>query len=175
MPSLRLVAALVAAAALGAGAVASLSGGASPPAVAAEAQAGPLAITGLWARATPPGAPTAAGYLTVANPSATADRLLAIASPAAATAEIHEMRMENDLMIMRPAAGGVEIPAGGTVTLAPGGLHVMFVGIGAGFRVGETIPVTLTFARAGSVDTVLEVLPIGSPGPAAAAAPARGR
>ena len=56
-------------------------------------------------------------------------------------------------MRMRPVAG-IDVPAGGAVSLAPGGLHIMFIDIGAQFQDGQRIPVKLTFERAGDVNTV---------------------
>ncbi len=136
------------------------------PAVAHEVKVGPLTLTDLWTRATPPGAVTGAGYFTITNTTAEPDRLVSVWSPAAANAEIHEMRMEGDRMLMRPVAGGVEVPAGATVELTPGGYHVMFVGVVVGFEEGGEVPVTLTFEKAGAIDTFLHILPLGSRGPA---------
>jgi copper(I)-binding protein len=59
---------------------------------------------------------------------------------------------------------GIEIPAGGSVTLAPGGFHIMFVGLKESFADGGKVPVTLTFAKAGTIETFLHVKPIGSDG-----------
>jgi copper(I)-binding protein len=130
---------------------------------------GDLTITQAWSRATPPGAPTAAGYLTIANTGAAEDRLLAVTSPAAESVEIHQMEMADGRMTMHPVEGGLVIPAGGTVVLEPGGFHLMLVGVGDGLVVGTIIEVTLTFANAGDVTLPLVVFPIGSSGPAPAA------
>jgi copper(I)-binding protein len=134
----------------------------------AEAQSvklGPLSLTGLWTRATPPSAPTAGGYLTIENTGAEADRLIGIASPTAGRAEIHEMTTKDGTMTMRQAGAGVEIPAGETVALAPGGFHIMFMDLKEPFVEGGKVPVTLTFETAGSIDTFLHVLAIGARGP----------
>jgi hypothetical protein len=98
-----------------------LVAGIAGPASAHSVKSGSLTLTDLWTRATPPNAPTAGGYLTIENSGADADRLLAVTSPAAGRIEFHSMSMENGTMIMRPVADGIEIPAGDTVTLAPGG------------------------------------------------------
>ena len=128
---------------------------------------GSLELTNLWARATPPHAPTAAGYLTITNHGSAADKLTAVSTPMAGSGELHIMKVENGIMTMRPVEGGIEIPAGGTVTLAPGGYHLMFIGPKEPFKDGGKLPVTLTFEKAGSVDTFLHIMPIGSQGPAA--------
>jgi periplasmic copper chaperone A len=119
-----------------------------------------LTVQAPAARATPGGAKIAAGYLTLVNGSGEADALLSAASPRAARVELHEMAMDGDMMRMRPVAR-IPVPAGGQVQLKPGGLHLMFVGITAPFTEGETIPVTLTFEKAGAMEVSLPVKRIG--------------
>jgi copper(I)-binding protein len=128
-------------------------------------KAGALELTDLWTRATPPSAPTAGGYLTITNTGAEPDRLTAVASPQAAKGELHEMSVKDGIMTMRPVEGGIEIPAGQSVTLAPSGLHIMFVSPKEPFVEGEKVPVVLTFEKAGKVETFLHVEGIGAPGP----------
>lgn len=131
---------------------------------------GPLTITGFWTRATPPGAPTAGGYLTVTNGGSEADRLIAVSTPSAGRGEVHEMSVVNNQMTMRQVEGGIEIPAGGSVTLKPGGFHLMFIDLKEPIVEGTTVPVTVTFAKAGTVELNLPAMPIGSQGPAGAEA-----
>ena len=126
---------------------------------------GGLSLTGLWTRATPPKAPTAGGYLTIENTGKEADRLTGIASPIADRVEIHEMTTKDGTMTMRQAEAGVEIPAGATVALAPGGFHIMFIDLKETLVEGGKVPVTLTFEKAGSIGTFLHVLAIGARGP----------
>jgi copper(I)-binding protein len=128
-------------------------------------KAGALELTDLWTRATPPSAPTAGGYLTITNTGTEADRLTAASSPQAGTGELHEMSVKDGIMTMRPVEGGIEIPAGQSVTLAPSGLHIMFVSPREPFVEGGKVPVVLTFEKAGSVETFLHVMGIGAPGP----------
>jgi hypothetical protein len=135
------------------------------PAFAHSVNVGSLEITDLWARATPPKAPTAGGFLTITNNGTDDDTLVAVSTPMAGKSELHKMEMKDGVMIMRPVEGGITIPAGGSVTLAPGGLHLMFMKLTGAFKEGETVPVTLTFAKAGSVDTFLHVLSVGAKGP----------
>jgi copper(I)-binding protein len=132
------------------------------PALAHEVTAGSLTITNLWTRATPPGAPSAGGFLTIANKGPDADRLVGAATPLAGMTELHEMKVEDGVMTMRPLAGGIEIPAGGTVALAPGGLHIMFMDLKEPFAEGGEVPVTLTFEKAGKVETFLHVKAVGA-------------
>lgn len=138
------------------------------PAFAHSVEIGTLSLTDLWTRATPPGAPTAGGYLTVTNTGSEPDTLVAVASPLAGKGEIHLMETKNGVMTMTPVAG-VDIPAGGTVTLAPGGYHLMFITLSEPLKEGERLPVTLTFAKAGNIDTFLHILAIGADGPEGAA------
>jgi copper(I)-binding protein len=75
------------------------------------------------------------------------------------------MSMDNGVMKMRALANGIEIPAGGTVTLAPGGFHLMFITLKEPLKEGRKMPITLTFEKAGKVDTFLHVMAIGAKGP----------
>jgi copper(I)-binding protein len=127
------------------------------PAFAQPVKLDDLTITAPWVRPTPPGAPTAAGYLTVTNNGGEEDHLIGASSPASASMEVHEMTMDGNVMRMRPVAGGVPIPAGKTVTLAPGGYHMMLIAPNRQFKLGETVPVTLEFARAGKVEVMFPV------------------
>ena len=128
---------------------------------------GDLTITGAFTRATLPNAPVGGGFLTIANNGAEADRLVAAASPVAAQVQLHEMKMEGDVMKMAELENGIEIPAGETVTLAPGGLHIMFMGLKQAFVEGQTVPVTLTFEKAGTVEVLLQVGAVGADAPMA--------
>jgi len=128
---------------------------------------GDLEIEGLWARATPPGAVVAGGFMTITNTGASGDTLVGVASPVAGIGEVHEMKVEDGVMTMRPLDGGLPIPAGGTVTLKPGGYHIMLVDLKAPLKKGEDVPVTLTFEKAGTVEATFHVAPIGAPGPVA--------
>ena len=126
---------------------------------------GDIEISAPFTRASLPNAPAGGGFMTITNTGAEDDRLLSAASDAAAKVELHEMAMEGDVMKMRPMADGIVIPAGETVTLEPGGLHVMFMGLSAPFIEGETVTVTLTFEKAGAVEVEL---PVGGVSAAAA-------
>ncbi len=118
-------------------------------------QAAGIVVTGGWAAPTPGGVDVSAGYVTIINGGAD-DRLLAASSPRAARVELHEMRMDGDLMIMRGVAA-LPIAAGETVSLAPGSMHLMFFGVNQPFTEGEDIAVQITFERAGVIDVTLPV------------------
>jgi copper(I)-binding protein len=136
---------------------------------AADYDLGPIHIAQPWARATPKGASSGAGYMTVTNTGATPDRLACIASDAAAQCQIHTMTVDGGVMKMRPVEGGLEIPAGGTVVLKPAGLHVMLVDLKHPLEPGKMVEVTLKFEKAGTVEVALSIAAIGAPAPGVAA------
>ena len=131
---------------------------------AGEATAGAIVVSDFWTRATLPNQKVGGGYMVITNNGEEEDRLVSISSPASGEVEVHEMSMENDIMRMRPLEGGIVIPAGETVELAPGGYHLMFQELEEGFVEGETVAVTLTFEKAGDVTLELPVLAPGSTG-----------
>ena len=139
---------------------------AGSPALAHEIVAGPLELSDLWTRVTPPGAPTAAGYLTITNNGSEPDRLIAVSSPSALAGSIHRMAVTEGVMTMTRVEG-IEIAPGETVTLAPGGFHLMFVGMKEPLTAGGVVPVTLTFEKAGAIETYLHVVGIGAFAPEA--------
>src|SRR6266480_3095532 len=115
-----------------------------------------IEIENAWTRATPPGAETAAGYLTIRNRSSSPDHLLRAASPLAARVETHMHLHDGDVMRMRQVKG-YDIPARGSLELKPGVAHLMFVDIKRPFKEGEKIPVTLRFERAGEMKVEFRV------------------
>jgi copper(I)-binding protein len=119
--------------------------------------AGAIRIDHPWSRPTPPGAPTAVGYMTIVNRAGVPDRLEAVSSPAAATVSVHSMSMAGGVMRMRPVEGGLAAPAKGQITLGPDGDHLMFEGLKRPFRAGDRVPVVLTFAHAGRIRAALVV------------------
>lgn len=135
------------------------------PAIAHDmpgAMAGDLEFTAAFARAMPPAAPTGGGFVTITNHGDTDEMLTGATSPSAGMVELHQMVMENDIMKMGEVEGGLAIPAGETVTLAPGGYHLMFMQVTAPFAEGDTVTVTLHFEHQGDVDLMLPVAPIGA-------------
>ena len=94
---------------------------------AEEVKAGDLVISQAWSRATPNGAKIGAGYFTIENKGAAADRLIAVTGDISGKVEVHEMAMNNGVMKMRPVESGLTIDPGKTVKLAPGGYHLMIM------------------------------------------------
>jgi copper(I)-binding protein len=117
-----------------------------------------------WARATTPGVSTGGVYVTLTSPAG--DKLVGASSPTAAKADVHEMRMEGNIMRMRPVSGGLDLPAGKAVSLTPSGYHIMLEGLKAPLRQGTVIPVHLVFQKAPPVDIQASVGSIGAAGPA---------
>jgi len=132
---------------------------------AQKIKAGGLVLSHAWARATPGGAEVGGGYLTIENKGTAPDKLLSGSSPAAAEIEVHEMAMKNNVMTMRPVSGGLSIPPGQTITFAPGGYHIMMMGLKAPLKQGCRVPMTLQFEKAGKVDVTLDVQSIGATKP----------
>ncbi len=89
-------------------------------------------------------------YMTIKNSAATADRLVKAESDAAGAAELHTVSMVNGLMQMRPVEA-IDVPGGGSVTLAPGGFHLMLIGLKRDLKGGESVKVTLTFEKFGAL------------------------
>lgn len=128
------------------------------------AQARALHVSG-WARA---GVGSSAAYVSVHNGGA-ADRLLSASSPAAGQVSIHDSQNNGGVMRMR-AAGALPLPAGASLAMKPGGLHIMLTGLKAPLRPGARLPIVLRFAKAGLVRASLPILPPGVQNPAAAGA-----
>jgi len=140
-------------------ALALFSAACSPSPEATEstvAPAGRLEVRDAWAAPTPNGVDVSAGYLTIFNGGGEADRLVSAESARAGRVEVHEMIMDGAVMQMRPVTA-LEIGAGETVSLAPGGAHLMFYDVTEPFAEGQTISVRLQFERAGEVDIELPV------------------
>jgi copper(I)-binding protein len=123
---------------------------------------GGLQVGNPWARATPKGATVGAGYLTITNKGAEADRLIGGSAAPAARFEVHTTVMENGVARMRQVTG-LEIKPGETVELAPGGMHVMLMGLKQPLRQGQTVKGTLVFEKAGTVAIEFTVQGIGAP------------
>ena len=148
---------------LGLGLLAFVAGSAA----AHQFKVGDLEIGHPWTRETPAGAKVAGGYLSVTNNGKEADRLIGGSLDASGRLEVHEMKMEGDVMKMRPLNDGVEIKPGETIKLAPGGMHLMFLDLKRPFKKDEMIKGQLQFERAGKVDVEFKVDSVGATGPAA--------
>ncbi|MEX2449846.1 MAG: copper chaperone PCu(A)C [Rhodospirillales bacterium] len=117
-----------------------------------------------WARATPPGVKNGAVYMSVANRGATADRLIAAASPIAGKADLHTHIKEGDIMRMR-RIDGLAVPPGATAVLEPGGYHIMLMGLKKPLTRGDRFPLTVTFEKAGTVTVEVTVGKTGATTP----------
>ena len=114
----------------------------------AESRLGNLIITEARARPTPPGVSVGAVYFSITNAGSSADRLLSVSAPVASKVELHESRNMHGVLEMREVTS-VECPPGATVRAAPGGLHVMLLGLAAPLAAGTEINVSLHFRDAG--------------------------
>ena len=133
--------------------------------VSSPAAAHDITAKQAWSRATPKGAKVAGGYLAIENRGVQPDRLLSASSGAAAKVEIHQMSMQDGIMTMRPLDDGLAIAPDTTVTLVPGGDHIMFIGLTAPFEEDQRIPVSLNFERVGKIETIFEIGSVGAKGP----------
>ncbi|NVK35487.1 MAG: copper chaperone PCu(A)C [Rhodobacteraceae bacterium] len=132
--------------------------------LAAETMLGDLTLDHAWTRATPPNAMAGGGFVEITNNGSEDDRLVSASSPTAGRVELHEMAVKEGVMVMREKEGGILVPAGETVALKPGGLHIMFMKLKGGFKQDTKVPVTLTFEKAGDVTIDLAVEKIGAKG-----------
>jgi len=138
---------------------------AATPSLAHDYKIGSIEIVQPWSRATPSTAPSAGGFLTLTNKGNAPDRLIAIETPAAKQAEIHEMKMDGAVMRMRELENGVVLPPGQTIELKPGGYHVMFIGLKAPFVKDQNVSATLVFEKAGRIDIEFQVDALGATQP----------
>lgn len=134
-----------------------VSGLLAAPAFAHEFKVGEIEIDHPHSMAMVPGAKVGGGFLTIVNHGKTDDRLVKATASRAKVVQLHEMTMENDVMKMRELKDGIPVPAGQTVELKHGGLHVMFMDVAEPFKKGEEIKATLVFEKAGSVDVEFAV------------------
>lgn len=115
-----------------------------------------IEVAEAWSPETPPGASVAAGYMTIRNGTAADDAIIAMESPVAGAVEAHTMTMEDGMMRMRKVEN-LEVPAGETVELKPGEMHLMLIDLKDPLAAGGRYPLTLTFKVAGKVQTEVEV------------------
>ena len=119
---------------------------AATPADLTQASAGKIMVHDAWARASAGAAVNGAVYITLTG-GAQPDRLMAVSTPVAAMAGVHESRAEGGVMRMRPIDALPLLP-GKTVTFAPGGYHIMLINLSHPLIAGQTFPLNLTFEHA---------------------------
>ena len=125
------------------------------PAAAHEEKAGDVTIVHPWSRPAPQGQ-NGVIYLGIRNGGAADDHLIGVSTPLATKVELHKSTMEDGIHRMEKVEN-IVVPAGGSVELAPGGLHVMLIGLKFMLMAEETIPVTFTFEHAGDITTGVAV------------------
>ena len=119
------------------------------------AQAQNVEVQNAWARATVQGQKASGAFMTLT--AQTPGRLVSVSSPVAGVAEVHEMKMEGDVMKMRALANGLELPAGKPVELKPGGYHVMLMDLKGPVKAGDVVPIQLTIETAAGKRQNVEV------------------
>jgi copper(I)-binding protein len=131
-----------------------------------EFKLGDLAIGHPWSRATPGGAKVGGGYLTITNNGGAPDRLVAATSAVADHVEIHEMATKDGVMTMRLQPHGITVEPGKTVVFAPGGYHLMLMGLKGPLKEGDRVKAELIFEKAGKVEVTINVEGLGAQHPA---------
>ena len=123
----------------------------------------PVAVDGAWARASVQGQKATGAFMRLTAAETT--RLVRAESPVAGVVEVHEMKMEGDVMKMR-AVPGLDLPAGKAVDLKPGGYHVMLMDLKAPLAKGANVPLTLVFQDAKGVESQQQVqVPVATMAP----------
>ena len=130
-----------------------------------ESATSEIAITAPWSRETAEGQDAGGAFMTIANTGSGADRLTGGSTSVAGEVQVHTVDMTDGVMRMRQQEDGLEVPAGGSVTLKPGSFHIMLMQLTQPLEQGEEIPITLTFEKAGAVEVKLLVQPVGAQGP----------
>ena len=120
-----------------------------------SAQAQTVEVKDAWIRTSVPGQKATGAFMKITAKDGA--RLVSVASPVAGVAEVHEMKMDGGVMTMRAVNGGLELPAGKTVELKPGGFHVMLMDLKAALPKESTVPLTLFFKDAKGVESKLEL------------------
>ncbi|MCM5679916.1 copper chaperone PCu(A)C [Schlegelella sp. S2-27] len=141
------------------------------PVAAHSYKVGDLHIGHPWARPTVAGQTAGGAFLKIENRGRAADKLLSARSDVAASTELHSMTMDGHVMRMREM-DELPLPAGQTVELKPGGLHIMFTGLKAPLKTGDRVPLILKFERAGEVTVEVKVETPAAPAATPAPTPA---
>ncbi len=121
------------------------------PAASQVIVAGTVVIEDAWVAETIGAQIRTAAYFTITNTSGVDERLVGISTPVASMAHLHRTQTENNVSTMQ-STDALILPAGGSVRLAPGGLHIMILGLNGPLQAGESVPLTLSFLEAGEVN-----------------------
>lgn len=130
-------------------------------AMAQDVAVGGITVSAPWARATPGGAKVGAAFLEIRAQAGADDRLMSASSPAAGTVELHDHIRDGGVIKMRRVET-IPVQGGKSVTLKPGGLHVMLMDLKAGLTEGELLELTLVFEKAGAVKVPVPIARIGA-------------
>jgi copper(I)-binding protein len=139
----------------------------SPPAQAQEVKVGDLVISQPWSRAAPRGAEEAKGYLTIENKGTTADRLTGGSTEAAEKLQIQQISMVGGAMTQNTPEGGLALPPGEKIVLAPGGYYLALLKTKSALKKGSKVSLTLAFEKAGQVTVPFDILSAAAKGPTA--------
>ncbi len=135
----------------------------------AQTASAQLRIAQPWSRETAVGQDAGGAFMTIVNKGDEPDRLVGGTTPVAGDVQIHTVDMTGGVMRMRQLGDGLEIPAGGSVALKPGGFHIMLMQLARPLKDGERVPITLEFAQAGKIEVQLDVRSIADGAPEGAA------
>jgi periplasmic copper chaperone A len=135
----------------------------APVSEAHQVKHGGLVISHPWVRALPPGPTVTAGYLRIHNTGAEPDWLISATAEFAQSGMLHQDSVNAEgIMQMRPLTDGIEIPAGATIELKPGGAHLMFNGVKKALQLDVYHSGTLVFKRAGPLTVEFFVEPVSA-------------
>jgi copper(I)-binding protein len=117
-----------------------------------------------WVRSSVQGQKATGAFMTLTAKEG--GKLVSVTSPVAGVVEVHEMKMEGDVMKMRAVSGGLDLPAGKAVALSPGGYHIMMMDLKAALPKNSTVPLTLVFKDAKGIESKLELkVPVATSAP----------
>lgn len=126
--------------------------------LAHEYRVGDIHIAHPYARASMPGQTSGGAYLTLENQGKQADALISVQSPVAQSVEIHTMSMTTDNVMRMREVSSIELKPQEKIVMQPGdGYHIMLLGLKAPLKAGDKLPLTLTFKKAGKVETSISV------------------
>jgi copper(I)-binding protein len=132
--------------------------------LAQTALAQTVLVQNAWARATVPGQMATGVFMSLSSPAGA--RLKSVSTPVAGIAEVHEMRMDGDVMKMAALKDGLELPAGKTVELKPGSYHLMLMDLKTALKKDSSIPLTLVWVDSKGVEGKTELkVPVGLAAP----------
>ncbi len=127
-----------------------------------------IEVKDAWVRTSVPGQKATGAFMKITAKDGA--KLIGVSSPAGGVAEVHEMKMEGNVMKMQAVPGGLDIPAGKTVELKPGGYHVMLMDLKAALVKDSTVPLTLVFKDAKGAESKVELkVPVAANAPGAPA------